>query len=132
MTDLQCSVEKCERELRDRTFAEVFLREALARAEAALRQERESAEQCEILNELAAGQREAKNRALSVTPRQRKIIDLVLAGYRSKDIVRVLAPAYALPRTIARRSFRLQVQRLFRREHRRNEDFQDQALSNTE
>ena len=114
MTDLQSMVEKCERELRDRTCAEVFLREALAKAEAALRQESESTEQCEILNELAAVQREAKNRAASLSPRQRKIMDLVLAGYRSKDIVRIMAPGNTLSRTIAPRSWKRRAQRLFR------------------
>jgi len=63
------------------------LRESLAREAALLRQMRELVrEHREAMGRLLAGQQDAVNRMASLTPRQRQIMELVLAGCPSKNI----------------------------------------------
>jgi DNA-binding CsgD family transcriptional regulator len=65
----------------------IRLREALAREGALRRQVDELIRrQQEVLSTLFAGREDAANRVASLTPRQREIMELVLAGHPSKNI----------------------------------------------
>lgn len=62
------------------------LREARAQAEALLRQRDELMQIQEVLRKLLALREDAASRIASLTPRQREIMELVLAGRLSKNI----------------------------------------------
>jgi FixJ family two-component response regulator len=62
------------------------LREALAREAALRRRNDELVQQQDALTELFAGRADAVDRVASLTPRQRQIMELVLAGHPSKNI----------------------------------------------
>jgi DNA-binding CsgD family transcriptional regulator len=62
------------------------LREALAREEALRRRNDELIEHEEILRNLLASREDAADRVASLTPRERQIMELVLAGHPSKNI----------------------------------------------
>ncbi len=70
---------------RQLTELEIRLRQALARQAAVLRQKEELSRQLEVLR-LIAGQEETAARVASLTPRQRQIMELVIAGHPSKNI----------------------------------------------
>jgi DNA-binding CsgD family transcriptional regulator len=71
---------------RDLTFAEIRLRESLAREEALLRQMDELIQQQDALSKLFAHREDAANRIANLSARQRQIMELVLAGHPSKNI----------------------------------------------
>ena len=78
----RCAVASYEGEL-----TRIRLREALAREGALRRQVDELIRrQQEVLSTLFAGREDAANRVASLTPRQREIMELVLAGHPSKNI----------------------------------------------
>jgi DNA-binding CsgD family transcriptional regulator len=65
----------------------IRLREALAREDTLRRQVDELIRrQQKVLSTLFAGREDAANRVASLTPRQREIMELVLAGHPSKNI----------------------------------------------
>jgi two-component system, chemotaxis family, CheB/CheR fusion protein len=66
------------------------LREALAREEVLRRQNDELIRQQELLNRLLAQREDAADRVASLTPRQRQIMELVVAGHPSKNIAAAL------------------------------------------
>jgi two-component system CheB/CheR fusion protein len=69
------TVARCEGEL-----TRIRLQEALARVEALLH------ERDELVHELSAWRENAANHIAGLSPRQRQIMDLVLAGHPSKQI----------------------------------------------
>jgi FixJ family two-component response regulator len=77
------TVERYEAELAKQ---EKRLREALAREEALRRQNDELIRQREVLSRLLAQRQGAADRVASLTPRQRQIMELVIAGHPSKNI----------------------------------------------
>ena len=62
------------------------LREALARETALIRQNDQLVLEHEVLSKLFARREDAAARVASLTPRQRQILELVLAGHPSKNI----------------------------------------------
>jgi DNA-binding CsgD family transcriptional regulator len=62
------------------------LREALARETALLRRNDDLIQQQEVLRKLFALREDAADRVASLTPRERQIMELVLAGHPSKNI----------------------------------------------
>jgi DNA-binding CsgD family transcriptional regulator len=62
------------------------LREALARETALLRQKDQLVIEHEVLSKLFARREDAAARVANLTPRQRQILELVLAGHPSKNI----------------------------------------------
>jgi two-component system CheB/CheR fusion protein len=72
-----------ERELAKR---DERLREALAREEALHRRNEELLQHEEVLRNLLAWREDAADRVASLTPREREIMELVLAGHPSKNI----------------------------------------------
>ena len=62
------------------------LHEALAREEALRRRNDELVQQQEVLRNLLAWREDAADRVASLTPRERQIMELVLAGHPSKNI----------------------------------------------
>lgn len=71
----------------DGDLTRMRLREALAREAALLRRMRELIrEHREVMGKLSAGREDAADRIASLTPRQREIMQLVLAGYPNKNI----------------------------------------------
>jgi DNA-binding NarL/FixJ family response regulator len=62
------------------------LRAALAREEGLLRQNAELIRQQEVLSKLLALREDAATRVAGLTPRQRQVMELVLAGHPSKNI----------------------------------------------
>ena len=62
------------------------LREALAREEALIRRNEELLQHEEVLHQLLASREDATDRVARLTPRERQIMELVLAGYPSKNI----------------------------------------------
>ncbi len=72
-----------ERELANR---DKRLREALAREEALRHRNDELIQHEEVLRQLLASREDAADRVASLTPRERQIMELVLAGHPSKNI----------------------------------------------
>ena len=68
----------------DDELTQIRLREALARVEALLR------EKDELIRELSAWRENAANHVAGLSPRQRQIMELVVAGQRSKEIATAL------------------------------------------
>jgi len=64
----------------------VRLRESLAREEVLLRQNDRLIQKQKVLSELLASQGSAAYPVASLTPRERQIMELVLAGHPSKNI----------------------------------------------
>ncbi len=62
------------------------LREALAREAALIRRNEELIQQQEVLRQLFSWREDAADRIAGLTPRQRQIMELVLAGHPSKNI----------------------------------------------
>ncbi len=75
-----------EHELTKLRSAEVKLRGALARAEAQLRQNGELMQQHMALDGLVAWQQEVTDCAVTLTPRQRQVMEMILAGHPNKNI----------------------------------------------
>jgi DNA-binding CsgD family transcriptional regulator len=65
---------------------QIRLREAHARAEALLCQQRELMQLQDVLRQLLAAREDASNRVATLTPRQREIMEMVLGGHPSKNI----------------------------------------------
>jgi ATP/maltotriose-dependent transcriptional regulator MalT len=82
----------------DREQTETRLREALAREEVLRRKNHE------LVRKLFAWRETAVNHLVDLTPRQRQILELVLAGHPSKNIAAISASAGARSRTIGPRS----------------------------
>jgi DNA-binding NarL/FixJ family response regulator len=74
---------KYERELANR---DKRLREALAREEALRHRNDELIQHEEVLRQLLASREDAADRVASLTPRERQIMELVLAGHPNKNI----------------------------------------------
>ena len=72
-----------ERELAKR---DERLRQALAREEALIRRNEELIQHDEVLRNLLAWREDAADRVASLTPRERQIMELVLAGHPNKNI----------------------------------------------
>jgi DNA-binding CsgD family transcriptional regulator len=72
-----------ERELAKR---DERLRQALAREEALIRRNEELIQHEEVLRNLLAWREDAADRVASLTPRERQIMELVLAGHPNKNI----------------------------------------------
>jgi DNA-binding CsgD family transcriptional regulator len=62
------------------------LREGLAREEALRRRNDELIQQQEVFRKVIASREDAADRVASLTPRERQIMELVLAGHPSKNI----------------------------------------------
>ena len=67
-------------------YMDARLREALARVEALLHQNDKLIQQQKVFGELFASQESAAHRVVNLTPRERQIMELVVAGDPSKNI----------------------------------------------
>ena len=74
------------RELPADNYTDIRLREALAREDALLRQNDALVQRQNDLSELFAGSEDATNSIAHLTPRERQIMEMVLAGHPSKNI----------------------------------------------
>lgn len=67
-------------------YVDLRLREALAREEALVRQNDKLIQQQKVFSKLFASQESAAHRVANLTPRERQIMELVVAGDPSKNI----------------------------------------------